>query len=273
VTSKDTPVEITANWIENRVAARHLEPTPFEPITLGDSLGIHDLERYAANRYRERYSMKTTALASFIAYVNQGIKDAGTESVIVSIDPDTCSALAILNARDDAGLPGHCDNVASCVLRSSPVWKYLIGLGEAESMVLDQREAIDTIADWNEHVTDAAKVVGAFQKMTIESVSKRGSEKTEFSDEQTAMQRIDLKSQDGDIPSDIVFTLTPYDGFSERVVTVGCSANLDRHDDIALKWRVRSFETLRESIANEFAGLLSEGLGVTPVIGVVTPAK
>jgi len=75
VTSKDTPVDIAANWIENRVAARHLEPMPFQPITLGDSLDIHDLERYAANRYRERYSMKTTALASFIAYVNQGCRD------------------------------------------------------------------------------------------------------------------------------------------------------------------------------------------------------
>lgn len=85
------------------------------------------------------------------------------------------------------------------------------------------------------------------------------------------MEKIDVKAEDAEVPSEIRFKFKPYDDFEEREVAVGVSALVNR-DSILLKLRVYGYESLKLSIAEEFAEKLSAGLTVKPIIGTILPA-
>jgi len=168
--------------------------------------------------------------------------------------------------------PGHCDDIATCTLKPLPMWAFLMKIGDSESRVCEQREVIDIIRDWHDYIPEATQLVGGFTKLSIEGISNRESTERDWGREKSAMEKIDLKSDGGEVPSDIKVEMAPYDGFSMRSVEIGVSAKINRHDEIAIRLRVRGYEALKLLIAEEFASKLTTTLAVPPLIGTIQPA-
>lgn len=243
-----------------------------QPLLAPDDMKLHNLEKYHYARYRERYSMYTSSIEAFISYSNKRTADAENDAVITSVDPDDCVGFAIFNAQLMDHEPGHCDDTATCTLKPLPMWAYLMSIGEAEVKTMEQRDVIDVIRDWHDYIPDATQLVGAFSKLTLEAMSKVDATEKDFGRERSAMEKIDMKADGGEVPSDINVKFAPYDGFGVREVSIGVSAKINRNDEILIRLRVRGYEALKLLIAEEFAAKLTEGLTVPPIIGTIKPA-
>ena len=120
---------------------------------------------------------------------------------------------------------------------------------------------------------DSVALVAGFTKLTVEGVSNASSTERDFGVEKSAMEKIDVKSEGGEVPHEIAVKVVPYEGFVERNVVIGVSALVNRdRSNIELRLRVRGYESLKLSIADEFAKKLASELDAAPVIGTVKPA-
>jgi len=244
------------------------------PIVMPEGVKLKSLESFNETRYRERYTMKTSSIDAFIKYVNER-SSATIYTGITSIDSDACEAHAMFNALDDGGDAGHCDDTAACTLKPLPVYAMLQKIGESSEGVakLSQRELIDLIRDWHDYIAQAGSLVDVFTKITVENVRNKSNTERDFGVEKSALEKIDVKAENAEIPSDIVVSVVPYDGFTEREIIIGVSALVDRHsDEVKLRLRVRSYEKHKLEIADEFAAKLSDSLAIEPFIGTIQPA-
>lgn len=260
-------------FLQGQAKVGRIDASDEQPVLTDGNTGFASLEKYHYGRYRERYDMRTSSIYAFIAYTNKRGKEAEAHAVITSVDPDECVAQAIFNAQTVDG-PGHCDDQALCTLKPLPMWAYLMSIGGSREghLLCEQREVIDIIRDWHDYIPDAVQLVGGFTKLTIDALSKRESTERDWGREKSALEKIDLKSDGGEVPSDINVKMAPYDGFVSRDVQIGVSAKINRSDEIVIRLRVRGYEALRLSIAEEFAAKLSAALDVAPLIGTIRPA-
>ena len=259
-------------FIQALTATGHKETDSSQPLLVPADMKLHSLEKYNHGRYRERYSMHTSSIDAFITFTNKRSAGAEKDAVITSVDPDACVGSAIFNAQLIDHEPGHCDDTATCTLKPLPMWAYLMSIGDAEVKTLEQRDVIDVIRDWHDYIPDATKLVGAFSKLTLEAMSKVDATEKDFGRERSAMEKIDMKADGGEVPSDINVKFAPYDGFEMRDVSIGVSAKINRNDEILIRLRVRGYEALKLKVAEEFAAKLTIGLTVPPIIGTIEAA-
>lgn len=116
-------------------------------------------------------------------------------------------------------------------------------------------------------------MLAAFQTVTVDAVIKGETTEKDYGGERSSLEKIDVASKQGRLPSDILFKCVPYDGFEEREFVLGVSVSTSRNrDELSFRLRVRQYGTYKKQIAHEFAGMLSNGLDSKPVIGTIKPA-
>lgn len=259
-------------YLQGQSKVGPINPEEVRFVQTDGNTGFQSLEKYSETRFRERYDMRTSSIEAFVSYTNDRITRFDDGAVITSVDPDACIASAIFNAQFESGEQGQCDDTSTCKLKPLPMWAYLMGIGEAECKSMGQRDVIDVIRDWHDYIPDSTKLVGSFTKLTIEGMNKTDATEKDFGRERTTMEKIDLKADGGEVPGDILVKMAPYDGFEMREVNIGVSAIINRADDIVIRLRVRGYEALKLTIAEEFAEKLTSGLSVAPIIGTIRAA-
>lgn len=246
-------------------STQYPDPDSEETILVPEGMALTSLERHAKGRYRERYKYTTSSVDDFCEYVNES-QTTTKNGIKLSVNPDTMSARALLNAQSH-GLPGHCDDIATCILKSLPFYKELDGIG-ADGVKLSQRQLLDWLQDWHGDIVGATEIHARFSKVTVESASHRSSEEQDFGRNRTAMEKIDVKAAGEPPPAVIEVCPIPFDGFPVYPVTIRVSAIVDKDkDSVIFKLRIPLWESVKLSIGLDFVGKVREQIGNPIYIG------
>lgn len=235
-----------------------INPSEEKALLIPDGMSPHSLEKFAPGRFRERYKFVTSSMDDFCTYVRES--QERTESTIkLSVNPDTMSARALLNAQSH-GLPGHCDDTATCILKGLPFYKELDGIG-ADGVKLSQRQLLDWLQDWHGDIVGATEIHARFSKVTVESASHRSSEEQDFGRNRTAMEKIDVKAAGEPPPAFIRADVLPFDGFSMYPFQIRVSAIADKDkDSVIFKLRIPLWESMKMAIGRDFVGAVKDRL-------------
>lgn len=226
-------------------------------LIVGDNFTVVDMEKYQDHRRRFRGAFKTQGLSDFITYVGSRQADAP-----VFIDRDAMAANSFLDIGD-VTLPGHCDHSATLRLLKTPEFTAYL---QANDSTLDQEEMVELVEDWghllafensNGEPLERGKVIHAFRKVSLEDLTSIDSEKQEHSRRVGVMNSVTVKNADR-LPAVIHWTLTPYEGLTERSVAMRVSSKTKGGPSFGL--RAIALDAAREEIAAEFAHLITERL-------------
>ena len=226
-------------------------------LIVGDDFKLIDMERYQDQRRRFRGEFRTEGLADFIAYV------AGRqESAPVLIDRTAMNAACYLDIGNTAA-PGHCDHVANLSLPKTPEYTAYL---KADGSTLDQESMVELIEDWGHlmafenskgEALERSKVLHAVRKVSLEDLTSIESDKQEHSSRVGVMNSVTVKNAER-LPTVIYWKLTPYEGLSERTLSMRVSSKTKSGPSFGL--RAIALDAAQQDIAAEFAKLVTDGL-------------
>jgi uncharacterized protein YfdQ (DUF2303 family) len=183
---QDTAIDASGNRIPPDLAGRLIAvPTDYV---------VHDLEKYMDGRERFRGALRTDSLADFIAYVKR--RANGTDGAVEAnehpltlvpgfIDADKLSATVLFNLGN-VDRPGHADDTATLALKASAPYTAVLAVSGNPRT---QKDAIDWLEDWSEHVEfadenggklGAAAAIAAIRRITITSKTESTSSQEQF---------------------------------------------------------------------------------------------
>lgn len=223
------------------------------------SMNLSGLEEFMANAGRYRNTFSTTSIDDFVKYNQKFDEDGAT----CFIDAERMNAKTIFD-MGTVEKPLHKEHVASIKLKQTAAFSSMLSYSGER---LSQKMASDFIEDWNDEISvvgmsgdDMKPRVAADQlrNLTIAAARDVQSKVSDFSEEMSAMERIEAKAS-GDMPSIIKFKCAPYAGLDERVFEIRISI-LTGDDKPKLSFRILKLESIQEEIAEEFKGKLSDAL-------------
>lgn len=226
-------------------------------LIVGDNFKLVDMEKYQDQRRRFRGQFKTKGLKDFIAYVAGRQQDAP-----VFIDRDAMAACSYL----DIGIkdrPGHCDHSATLNLPKTPEYTAYL---RADGSTFDQEEMVELVEDWGHLLTfensegealERSKVLHAFRKVKLDDLTSIESDKQEHSSRVGVMNSVTVNNADR-LPTVIYWTVTPYEGLTERTLAMRVSSKTKGGPSFGL--RAIALDAAKEEIAAEFSALVTEGL-------------
>jgi uncharacterized protein YfdQ (DUF2303 family) len=244
-------------------------------IALPVDYALHDIERYMDGRARYRGALTTDSLDDFTGYIKQRSEPDGT-SVPGFVNAEKLAATVYFNLGNSAA-PGHADDLATLALKPSAPYA---GMQAVNGRPMLQKDAIDWLEDWAEHVRffveDGVEVtpstaITSLRKITITSKTEATSSQENFRATRSALEDVEARGA-AHLPSELQFTCTPYTGLPARTFRLRLAV-LTSGDKPQLVLRVRNLEAEKEAIAQDFKrALLSELEGVaTLTIGTFTP--
>lgn len=234
-------------------------------VALPNDFSLHDLEKYMPNRRRLRGAMKTSIVGDFAQYVKTNAETGAS----VFVDPDTMSAVAVLNlGAPDA--PGHADNIAALALRQTAACKALTAI--ATGQPLSQVQVAEFIEDWASFIKcyhgDVAlenkAAVAAVRSITIEGLKRVQNNEQMLSASKSAFESVEAKA-DELLPTFIHFNIEPYHGLQFRTYVMRLAIRTG--DKPAITLRVVNAEKHAEECAAELAARVHAAMaGAQPVL-------
>lgn len=212
---------------------------------------IHNLEPYQISRNRYRGLFATTSLTDFATYTNVWDADA------CYIDAECMTAVSILNqGTQDA--PGHCDHRASLTLQRSAPYRALIKINSER---LTQRALAEWLEEWRDclqHDEQQVKqMIAAVRRLTITAKAEQTRAEGNFCTSKAALESIDAKGADAELPQLIAFNCIPYESLSEHTFIMRLS--LITGDSAPLLCvRILQHEAAIEQIAQDFKDTLRD---------------
>jgi uncharacterized protein YfdQ (DUF2303 family) len=239
-------------------AARAFDNAPDAMYVLPNNFQVHDLERHMTTRRRARGVMKTsTADDGFGKYV----ETYAMSGAAIFVSAQHMQATCVLNlGTQDA--PGHADDLAIYAPHQTAAYKALLAItgGAGKS----QREISEFLEDW---VADLqcfhgdlelahAQAVRAVRSVTIESLSKAQTMQEQLSASRSAFDQVKAVSDEGKLPTRIVFSCEPYLGFQRRAFALRLSM-LTSDKAPAISLRIVRHEEHIEGMAAELVDIVS----------------
>jgi uncharacterized protein YfdQ (DUF2303 family) len=216
---------------------------------LPNEFGVHDLEKYMANRRRARGSMETSCVRDFAGYAI-GNKEEGAA---VFVSPKSMVANAVLNLGTPDN-PGHADNRAQFNPRATAAFTALNQV--ANGQALEQQRVAEFLEDWA-HCIDCfhesqglahGKAVSAVRNITIEGLRKVEASEQQLSASKSAFEQVTASSKDT-LPTHIYFKCEPYQGFAERTFVM--RLGIRTSDKPAITLRIINRELHDEQMSEE----------------------
>lgn len=221
-----------------------------------DSMSVQSLEQYMTYASRYRLEFSTTSVNDFIRYGLQN-DQLGARCFV---DAETMSSQAIFDLGT-LTLPQFKEHKAVLGLQKTAAYKAVLGLSDIPSMT--QKEASEFIEDWSDMMTIINKhgqimaphqAAASLRDLTIDTARSLNSKVEDFASSMSAMEKIEAKNQD-DIPSEIIFTCTPFSGLTEKRLSIRVSI-LTGSAKPDIGFRILRLESLQEEIAEEFKQVL-----------------
>jgi uncharacterized protein YfdQ (DUF2303 family) len=211
---------------------------------------LHSLEKYSDYRTRFRGTFNTTRIADFASYLGEKANADADSKVPVYIDLKKLGATAIFNLFEDRE-PGHGDDRAVLALEATAPYKALQAIADSKQ---DQRELAEFIEEWAPYLLcygedyysladpgrivggyPLGKVVAAVRGITIKEKREAGTQVRNHGETRSVMEAIDAKGDGEFLPSVIVFTCIPFDGFRERFLELRVGVITSDPPKIALR--------------------------------------
>jgi len=244
-------------------AVRTLE-TSHPTVALPDGIKLQSIEHLHQRRFRFRGTYSTSVLADFCGLAKGRATDQAIDNpVSVFVNADDGEAKAFFNLGTPEN-PGHADDVA--LLRLDKTAAYAAALA-INSKNMTQKALAEWLEDWFDILTpiashgDAAatvtQAIAAVRDITISTKGERNSIQNEMNASRSALEEIEAKSRK-QLPVGFTFRAQPFAGFAERAFTLRLSVLPS--DTPLLALRIVGLDAAKESIANEFEGLVHERL-------------
>jgi len=242
----------------------HLESkkTHVPVIITPQNFGILELERYMKNRSNYRFTFKTESIKDFIQYGND-FDEVGA-SCFVSSSNMVAKTIFDIGTLEK---PLHQDHKAYLELTKTAAFLKLLSI---DGTRLSQKQASDFIEDWEENInvfsTDgdymgAKAAAASLRNLTIEAAREVNSKVGDYSESMSTMEKVEAKDKHL-LPSEIKFSCVPYLHLNEIDFTIRVSLNTGA-DVPQLTFRIIKLESIKEEIAEEFKGILIDGLDGT----------
>ena len=250
---RETLREITSSAISN--VGIDIEEVA---IALPDSMSIMDLEKLQMGRRRFRGSMSTTMMKSFVEYVTSINPEA---PCFVSTDPMIAKAFFNLGTQAE---PGHGDYTA--ILRMAPTAAYqamLTFCGNHKT----QKQTAEFLEDWSDFIlaynSDGEKIhpsaaLAAIRDITIDTARSTNNAESDLRSSRSAMEDIEASSSH-QLPHMFEFTCTPYLDLDIRSFVLRLGV-ITAHDKPHIMFRIERGEAIRDEMAEEFRGVLTDQL-------------
>lgn len=224
-------------------------------VALPENYVLHSLEEYNEHRDRFRGKFVTNTVASFAAYFDRA-------ETPIFVDPDNVTANCIFDLGNEES-PEHCQHTAKLKLDCTAAYTAFL---QATGRDMGQRKTAEFFEDWAENVTGlnkAGEVIGVesliatVRQMDVEAAKKSSSVVADHSESRSDFEKIEAKSDVGEMPAIVVFKCKPYEDLEAREFR--CRLRVRPNGPDFNLARV-SPETDDEEIAKEFATVLTEAL-------------
>ena len=231
---------------------------------LPEGFKLHSTEQFNAQRDRYRGVYHTTAIPSFIQYIefrNNG-EDENVQTFINA--HKGLSARTFLNLGDVID-PGHGDDTATLSLEKKAEFARAESLNGRRQR---QQDLIDYIDDWAEFLTahnDAGeieldKAIRALRKVKITKGSELDSQVRDFGHQVSAMEKLEATGVDENLPHFFILSTECFHGLNPRDVKLSLRISANNDDAPGFVLRIVGEEALTEALAEEFKDILTEKL-------------
>jgi len=219
---------------------------------LPKDFAIHSLEPYQSTRNRYRGQFSTTSLTDFAEYTSVWDADA------CYIDAENMTAISIIN-QGTQDMPGHCDHRAALTLQQSAPYRALLKINSAR---LTQRELAEWLEEWRDCLQyDAPEeikpMIAAIRRLTVTAKAEQTRLEGNFGSSRTALESIDAKGADAELPPFISFSCLPYEALSEHTFILRLSLITGETAPL-LCLKIQQADTAVEQIAQDFKETLRD---------------
>lgn len=228
---------------------------------LPDSFDIHSLDKYQDHKSRYTGAFKSGHIQSFAGYF--------TTFSVLDNRPDVFINSEAMSAKCyfDLGNPGeplHGEHTALLTLEKTAAFKSFEKITDRK---ISQRDAAEWVEDWREliqafdqddHEIDVKKLVSTIRKISIEQRQKADSSEGQYSSSRSAMEEIEAKSGEGELPKVLVFKCEPYHCIPEMEFRFRLAIHTDGAVSFTLH-RIKEEED-QERIADQFTEKLTGAL-------------
>lgn len=241
-------------------ASADVQGTKFPTRVIPREMRLADLEPFQGMRYRYRGTMNTASISGFAKYVTDRCGD--TTSCFV--DAKRMSANAVFNLGTTE-LPGHADDTAVLTLDKTAPFVELLAV---DGKKMPQKSVAEWLEDWRDNLEaiaqdgsdmDMKKAIATIRRVTISASRTQDHADSDFGASRSAMEEIEAKGKDGDLPRSFVFTCTPYEGLGNKAFYLRLS--LITGDNPMFVLRIIKLESSVEEMAQEFRTLIESEIG------------
>jgi len=235
-----------------------VETGGMDAVLVPNDFDVQSLEKLQKGRFRFRGAMETDSILDFIEYTNR------FDTAECFIDSESMRAKSFFNLGT-LGDAGHGDHHASLQLRKMAAYSALCRI---DTSPMNQQQAIEWVEDWQDFLVGINsvgepipidKAIASIRTIKIKETSEQGHTRESMSETKSAMDTIEAKSKDGDLPVAFVMTCQPYNGLEDRDFSANLSIRTGGHAP-NLVLRVAQHEAIKEEMAVEFKGLLKKDL-------------
>lgn len=230
-------------------------------IVIPDGYKLQSLEHLqpAPDHFKAKFT--TTILSEFADYINMH----GTAFTGVFIDHQAMMAQAIIDLGNQ-DLPLWGKHRADIELQKTPAYEMLLKLNNAP---LPQQAIIDFAEDWIGNIKfffddekreeSFAQTIKTLRRLKINANASNEQNVGNFNNSRSALESIEIKAGQDELPAGFWFEVIPYEGFDSVVFTCQLRAV---HDDknVTLKYRIGQLEMITETIARQFREKLINGI-------------
>lgn len=213
------------------VQAQMLKPVPGNIVALPDNYSLHDISCFAPQARFFVRNFTTGNIRAFVDYVKAHVNAGASEKPALFVLPNIGHASVIFDGGTPAN-PGHGKHVAC--LDTSHTVEMVTLFSSLNGAKLSQRQLIDLLEDWPEHITPYAgekqmtvpQAVAAIRNADINRVRRTNSHLDDEAHRSHAsaslMTQVESASEH-ELPTSFVITLSAYAGapaftFHVRVV-------------------------------------------------------
>lgn len=262
-----TKIQDLATAAANLVGQRTQEFGLDRPVVaLPSDLKIHDLERYMDTRSRFRGCLNTISVDAFADYTS-----GQDDNPVCFVDGEKMVARAIFD-MGTVEAPGHMEHTAVLTMKETAPYSALLA---RNGMNESQRATAEWLEDWREFLKatndkgediEVPKAITAVRNLSLET--KQGKEYREgnFHSTRTAMEEIEAKGKEDNLPAYINFNCVPYEGLEERTFYMRLSLTGQHGHEPGFVLRIVRLERAQEEIVHEFRDLLNSKFLGTDVI-------
>lgn len=232
---------------------------------------VESLEHLLATPHRMRRVFTTQRLTDFLAYV---AKEQRINSTAVFVTNDGASAEAMIDygTHDKPEWAGH---RAELAMQYTPEYAALAAVCGKD---LSQRDLLDWIEDWN-HIlypqiddkeVTVAQAVAAISSVRIDKNGSRTHEEKNFGAARTAMEEIEARSKEGNLPNRFGVSCSVYPDTENRTITARLSL-LTGDEKPRFRLRIMGLDAIKKDIAEEVQASIRAGLasGVRVFVGAI----